>query len=100
MSAGRAASGAGALTLLPRPASRCAASRYAASRYAASRCSPARLATVLVLAATVFGCFPAAAQVFHFSLRAEPDVIPANGISTSTIVVQVQDTGTAAIAPT
>ena len=40
----------------------------------------------------------ARAQSFRFSLRADPDVIPANGISTASILVQVQSTGSAAIA--
>jgi len=44
-------------------------------------------------------CGPAQAQSFRFSLRAEPDIIPANGISTSTILVQVQNTAGAGIGP-
>lgn len=39
----------------------------------------------------------AQAQSFRFSLRADPDIIPANGISTTSILVQVQQTGGAGI---
>lgn len=37
------------------------------------------------------GLTPARAQTFRFNLRAEPDIIPANGISTASILVQVQN---------
>jgi archaellum component FlaG (FlaF/FlaG flagellin family) len=39
----------------------------------------------------------AQAQTFRFSLRAEPDLISANGISTTTITVQVQNSGNSSI---
>jgi len=41
---------------------------------------------------------PAQAQTSRFTLRAEPDVIPANGVSTTSIFVQVPQRG--AISPT
>ncbi|MBV9867544.1 MAG: hypothetical protein JO316_19505 [Abitibacteriaceae bacterium] len=40
---------------------------------------------------------PAQAQTFRFNLRAEPDIIPANGISTTSILVQVQNLGGSSI---
>jgi len=45
-------------------------------------------------------CFaaPVRAQSFRFDLRAEPDVIPANGLSTTSIFVQVPQ-GSSAITP-
>ncbi|HEX8464410.1 MAG TPA: hypothetical protein VF627_07310 [Abditibacterium sp.] len=61
-----------------------------------SRLLPGLLAAVLwcLLGAS------ASAQAFRFTLRAEPDVIPANGISTASIFVQVpQGTGGIQVAP-
>jgi len=43
----------------------------------------------------VAGASRVQAQGYDFTLRAEPDVIPANGISTSSIFVQVPETGEA-----
>src|SRR5688500_13191024 len=51
----------------------------------------------LLLSFLAGACASAQAQTFRFSLRAEPDIIPANGISTSTILVQVQNTANAGI---
>lgn len=53
---------------------------------------------LLLVAFLLLGlAMPAHAQTFRFSLRADPDVIPANGISTSSILVQVQNTAGNAI---
>jgi hypothetical protein len=51
----------------------------------------------LLILLMTFLASSASAQTFRFSLRADPDVIPANGISTSSIVVQVQDEGATGI---
>ncbi|HVF10762.1 MAG TPA: Ig-like domain-containing protein [Abditibacteriaceae bacterium] len=51
----------------------------------------------LLLSFLAFSASSAQAQTFRFNLRAEPDVIPANGISTSTILVQVQNTANSGI---
>ena len=45
-------------------------------------------------------CGAANAQSFRFDVRAEPEIIPANGVSTSSILVQVQNTGRASISAT
>ena len=37
------------------------------------------------------------AQTFRFGMRADPDIIPANGVSTTSILVQVQNSGNAGI---
>jgi hypothetical protein len=51
----------------------------------------------LLMLLLAFSASCANAQAFRFGLRADPDVIPANGISTSSILVQVQDTGNSSI---
>ncbi len=48
-----------------------------------------RLSAPLVLAGGLALVIPAHAQNFRFDLRAEPDVIPANGLSTTSIFVQL-----------
>jgi len=53
---------------------------------------------ILLVVLFLLSCPGVQAQTFRFSLRAEPDVIPANGISTSSILVQVQGTGGTGIA--
>lgn len=45
--------------------------------------------TILAVVTLAAACAPAGAQSFRFTLRAEPEVIPANGISTSSIFVQL-----------
>ncbi|MDQ3813088.1 MAG: hypothetical protein M3347_03955, partial [Armatimonadota bacterium] len=58
-----------------------------------------RCVLLLILGLLGMGLLPSAAkaQTFRFNLRAEPDVIPANGISATSILVQVQNTGGAGI---
>jgi len=53
------------------------------------------LVTLLLAAAA-----PSSAQSFRFSLRAEPEIIPANGVSTTSIIVQVNNTGANGISGT
>lgn len=57
-----------------------------------------RLSAPLVLAGGLALVIPAHAQNFRFDLRAEPDVIPANGLSTTSIFVQLPQS-TSAITP-
>ena len=57
-----------------------------------------RFALIAVATLCMLAASPARAQSFRFSLRADPDIIPANGISTASILVQVQNTGSAPIA--
>lgn len=52
---------------------------------------------IFLILAIAFTAIPACAQSFRFTLRAEPDVIAANGYSTSTIVAQVRDIGSSGI---
>jgi hypothetical protein len=56
--------------------------------------------TALMAPAAVGHSAVQAQQSFRFSLRAEPDVLPANGISTTSISVQVANAGAGAIAAT
>lgn len=52
-----------------------------------------------MLAWCLLCCFAAQSQPFRFTLRAEPDLIPANGTSSTSIFVQVHNNGQGAIAP-
>ena len=52
-----------------------------------------------MLALCLFSGCAAQAQQFRFTLRAEPDLIPANGTSSTSIFVQVHNSGHGSIAP-
>ena len=54
-----------------------------------------RFSAPLLVAGGLALSAPAHAQNFRFTLRAEPDVIPANGLSTTSIFVQLPQTGAA-----
>ncbi len=54
-----------------------------------------RFSAPLLVAGGLVLSVPAHAQNFRFELRAEPDVIPANGLSTTSIFVQLPQSGAA-----
>lgn len=54
-----------------------------------------RFSAPLLVAGGLVLSIPAHAQNFRFQLRAEPDVIPANGLSTTSIFVQLPQSGSA-----
>ena len=63
-------------------------SSFSRGKESARRCWPAAFFLLLL-----GFCTPVQAQSFRFTLRAEPDVITANGISTSSIFVQLPQSG-------
>lgn len=56
-----------------------------------------RLGGFLLFLTLLASALPAQAQAFRFSLRAEPALIPANGISTTSIIVQVNNSSSSGI---
>jgi len=70
-----------------------------ASKRAISFVQSSRLALLIGFCLLAFSALPASSQTFRFIIRAEPEIIPANGVSTTSIFVQVQNSGDFNLSP-